>query len=389
MNLKKSGYSNIISCLVAFTVCIQNPIWPFWYKGIGMWIGYITVFSIFLLMFKKRYFVVQIKDLLVLPLSILSFIIIPAFNGFRLSSIFILLAFYVALNIREIELRNSFNYITKYLYFVILISLPAWLINMYVYELPVFGELDLSEAKGGALYIYNNYLLFVTDAFRDYFRFYSVFDEPGTLGTFAAFVLYGNRYDFKKKENVVILIGALFTYSMAFYMLTSIGWVYQSSKSIERMLLSIVSISCIAVILVNILADDLAFRMSVLDRFTDVGLNNVENRTGEYVNMFWERYIRSTDFIFGMGISYIENNFFDFGNSYKRFAIQYGLFGLVVLFFMYVCLIRKWNRYTMGALMLFVLSFLQRPFAFTAWQILLFSAIISCSVSNTNRKIVN
>ena len=389
MNLKKSGYSNIISCLVAFTVCIQNPIWPFWYKGIGMWIGYITVFSIFLLMFKKRYFVVQIKDLLVLPLSILSFIIIPAFNGFRLSSIFILLAFYVALNIREIELRNSFNYITKYLYFVILISLPAWLINMYVYELPVFGELDLSEAKGGALYIYNNYLLFVTDAFRDYFRFYSVFDEPGTLGTFAAFVLYGNRYDFKKKENVVILIGALFTYSMAFYMLTIIGWVYQSSKSIERMLLSIVSISCIAVILVNILADDLAFRMSVLDRFTDVGLNHVENRTGEYVNMFWERYIRSTDFIFGMGISYIENNFFDFGNSYKRFAIQYGLFGLVVLFFMYVCLIRKWNRYTMGALMLFVLSFLQRPFAFTAWQILLFSAIISCSVSNTNRKIVN
>ena len=206
---------------------------------------------------------------------------------------------------------------------------------------------------------------------------------------FAAFVLYGNRYDFKKKENVVILIGALFTYSMAFYMLTIIGWVYQSSKSIERMLLSIVSISCIAVILVNILADDLAFRMSVLDRFTDVGLNHVENRTGEYVNMFWERYIRSTDFIFGMGISYIENNFFDFGNSYKRFAIQYGLFGLVVLFFMYVCLIRKWNRYTMGALMLFVLSFLQRPFAFTAWQILLFSAIISCSVSNTNRKIVN
>ena len=388
MNSEESRHSNIISYLVAFTICMQNPIWPFWYKGIGMWIGYISVFVIFLLMLKKRYFIVRLKDLFILPLSILSFIIIPVFSGFRLSSIFILLSFYIALNIREIELKKSLDYITKYLYVVILISLPAWLINMYVYELPVFGELDLSEMKG-SLYVYNNYLLFVTDAIRDYYRFYSAFDEPGVLGTLAAFILYGSRYDFTKKENIIILIGALFTYSIAFYILTIIGWIYQSIKSLNRMLLSVASISCIVLILMNFLADDQAFQQSVLGRFTDFGLDRIENRTGEYVNVFWERYIRSTDFIFGMGLSYIENNFFDFGNSYKQFAIEYGLFGLVVLFFMYVCLTRKWNRYTMGALMLFVLSFLQRPFAFTAWQILLFSAIISCSVSNTNRKIVN
>ena len=35
MNLNKTGYSNIISCLIAFTICMQNPIWLFWYNGIG------------------------------------------------------------------------------------------------------------------------------------------------------------------------------------------------------------------------------------------------------------------------------------------------------------------------------------------------------------------
>ena len=120
MNSEESRHSNIISYLVAFTICMQNPIWPFWYKGIGMWIGYISVFVIFLLMLKKRYFIVRLKDLFILPLSILSFIIIPVFSGFRLSSIFILLSFYIALNIREIELKKSLDYITKYLYVVIL-----------------------------------------------------------------------------------------------------------------------------------------------------------------------------------------------------------------------------------------------------------------------------
>ncbi len=56
----------------------------------------------------------------------------------------------------------------------------------------------------------NNYLLFVTMATANTFRFYSMFDEPGVLGTLSAFVLFANKYDFKRKSNLIILIGAFF-----------------------------------------------------------------------------------------------------------------------------------------------------------------------------------
>ena len=376
MILKKNESSNIISFLVALTICMQNPVWPFWHGGIGVWIGYISVAIIFVIQLISKNYIIRIKEQIVLLLLIIVFVVFPLYSGFRISSLFIILAFYVVNNIHDIELNKTLDYLTIYLSVIIVLSLPAWLINLYIYELPIIGELDLSEMKG-APYIYNNYVLFVTDSLRDYYRFYSVFDEPGVLGTLAAFVLYGNRYDFSKKTNVVILIGSLFTYSMAFYILTILGWVYQSSRSLRKMILSLLSIFCLALILITVLSEDQAFRQSVLDRFMDVSFDRVEDRTGEVVNAFWDRYIQTSDCVFGMGLSYINDNFFDFGNSYKRFVIEYGFVGLIILVSMYVCLTRKWNKFTMGFFVLFFLSFLQRPLAFSAWQILLYASVIA------------
>lgn len=385
MILEKNKSSNIISFLVALTICMQNPIWPFWYGGLGIWIGYISVLIAFIIQIKERKNIVRIKDFFVLLLSVIVFIFFPLYSGFRASSIFIIIAYCVATNMQCFESKKTLEYLTKYLSVLILISLPAWLINLYIYELPIIGELDLSEMKGSP-YIYNNYLFFVTDSLRDYYRFYSVFDEPGVLGTLAAFILYGNQYDFSKKTNVVILIGAIFTYSLAFYLLTILGWIYQSGKSLKKVLLSLFTISCLSFILIAVLAEDQAFQQSVMDRFMDISFDRIENRTGESVNTFWDKYIQSSDCIFGMGLSYIDTNFFDFGNSYKRFVIEYGLVGLMMLIIMYINLVRKWNRFTMGLFILFVLSFLQRPFAFTAWQILIYTSIMASCVYKIDDK---
>ena len=237
----------------------------------------------------------------------------------------------------------------------------------------VYGELDLSEMKD-AVYIYSNYFFFVTDAFIDYYRFYSMFDEPGVLGTFAAFVLYGNRYDFSKKENVVILVASLFTYSMAFYVLTILGWVYQSRKSVKKIMALLLVLIGVAFALMYYLKDDVAFQRAIIDRVLGFDISLVENRTNDYVNMFWKEYINSLDCILGMGTSFL-NNFFLFGNSYKRFVIEYGLIGIFLLVLMYLKLVKKWNSLIVGLCVIYILSFFQRPFAFTAWQIYLFTVI--------------
>ena len=366
---------SLVSFLMAFTVCMQNPIWPLW--GIwGTWLGYSSVFLLYIIMQKNKQLSIRVSDLMILILMFFVFLIIPCFYAFRTSSLFIVLSYFLALNIDRINGKKTLDYISSFLYWVILVSLPAWLIHLNLFEFQNFGQLDLSEMKG-APYIYNNYILFVMDATRDYYRFYSVFDEPGVLGTLSAFVLYGNKYNFKRKENIVILIGCLFTYSMAFYMITLLGWLYQSAISFKRLIMSIVAIILVVGILVYFMADDQAFQQSVIERFTDVGLDRVEGRTGSNVNVFWDKYIASSDVFLGMGTSFINDNLSGFGNSYKRFVIEYGLIGTILLIVMYFHLVKRWNRLTLGFFVLFFLSFLQRPLAFSSWQIFVFIAVIS------------
>lgn len=366
---------SLVSFLMAFTVCMQNPIWPLW--GIwGTWLGYSSVFLLYIIMQKNKQLSIRVSDLMILILMFFVFLIIPCFYAFRTSSLFIVLSYFLALNIDRINGKKTLDYISSFLYWVILVSLPAWLIHLNLFEFQNFGQLDLSEMKG-APYIYNNYILFVMDATRDYYRFYSVFDEPGVLGTLSAFVLYGNKYNFKRKENIVILIGCLFTYSMAFYMITLLGWLYQSAISFKRLIISIVAIILVVGILVYFMADDQAFQQSVIERFTDVGLDRVEGRTGSNVNAFWDKYIASSDVFLGMGTSFINDNLSDFGNSYKRFVIEYGLIGTILLIVMYFHLVKRWNRLTLGFFVLFFLSFLQRPLAFSSWQIFVFVAVTS------------
>lgn len=366
---------SLVSFLMAFTVCMQNPIWPLW--GIwGTWLGYSSVFLLYIIMQKNKQLSIRVSDLMILILMFFVFLIIPCFYAFRTSSLFIVLSYFLALNIDRINGKKTLDYISSFLYWVILVSLPAWLIHLNLFEFQNFGQLDLSEMKG-APYIYNNYILFVMDATRDYYRFYSVFDEPGVLGTLSAFVLYGNKYNFKRKENIVILIGCLFTYSMAFYMITLLGWLYQSAISFKRLIMSIVAIILVVGILVYFMADDQAFQQSVIERFTDVGLDRVEGRTGSNVNAFWDKYIASSDVFLGMGTSFINDNLSGFGNSYKRFVIEYGLIGTILLIVMYFHLVKRWNRLTLGFFVLFFLSFLQRPLAFSSWQIFVFIAVTS------------
>lgn len=366
---------SLVSFLMAFTVCMQNPIWPLW--GIwGTWLGYSSVFLLYIIMQKNKQLSIRVSDLMILILMFFIFLIIPCFYAFRTSSLFIVLSYFLALNIDRINGKKTLDYISSFLYWVILVSLPAWLIHLNLFEFQNFGQLDLSEMKG-APYIYNNYILFVMDATRDYYRFYSVFDEPGVLGTLSAFVLYGNKYNFKRKENIVILIGCLFTYSMAFYMITLLGWLYQSAISFKRLIMSIVAIILVVGILVYFMADDQAFQQSVIERFTDVGLDRVEGRTGSNVNAFWDKYIASSDVFLGMGTSFINDNLSGFGNSYKRFVIEYGLIGTILLIVMYFHLVKRWNRLTLGFFVLFSLSFLQRPLAFSSWQIFVFVAVTS------------
>lgn len=202
--------------LIAFVVLLQNPIWPLWDKGYGLWIGYFCVLLIFLkksvnfnkcIINKNTFYLIFVVSILL----IIFFFFPTFFYKVNISILFIILTFITCFFLKDQEKQKALRIVTKSMAVIVAISLPAWLLHLFVWEFPLYEIIDISGMKGKP-YFLNNHIFFVTYEGLDYFRFYSVFDEPGVLGTLSAFLLFGNKYNFSKWENFILLLGGVFTY---------------------------------------------------------------------------------------------------------------------------------------------------------------------------------
>lgn len=379
-----------VSWSLALIVILQNPPWPLW--GIGLLLGYILPFFVLCYLYyinNSNYLLEGIgkKYFPILYFAFFFLFVSPLLYGFRFSSIFIFVTYILLFRINNLDLCNALRILTNIVAVIVLFSLPFWLIHVFIFELPTYGTIDISEMKGAA-YVLNNHFLFLTYDGLDFFRFYSVFDEPGVLGTLSAFILFGNRFNMKRWQNIVILLGGIFTYSMAFYVLTLLGYFYCNLFSIKKIISSLLIFACLTFVLVFLLKDDLAFSLSVIERFQDFGLNRIENRTGEVINEHFMKMLYSPLILFGEGPSFLIEHSNEVGASYKLFIIEYGFLGVSALFFMYYSLIPIKNRDTLFFLFLFSLSFLQRPYAFTSWQLVIFAMVIASLNRNYTNYIV-
>ena len=376
--------NKIIPLLVAFAIIAQNPIWPLWLLGnYCILLSYLCIVVIlFLLIRSKRKVKIHPSKFLFWGILLIVFVVVPCFYKIRLSSFFIILTFFISSFLKENEKKMAFFYVFNFVYYTVLISLPFWLIHVFVYEFPLFTTIDLDWMKGGNC-IMNNYFLFVTNSHVDYFRFYSVYDEPGVLGTISSFLLFVKKYDLSKKINLVIFLGGIFTYSMAFYILSIIGILfYAFSRSLRKNLVLFSVLMVFAIVGFNVLSSIPAFQKVVVYRMENFTDNSIDSRTNANMNSYFEKYITSSQALFGKGTSFLSQNQMGEGASYKLFLIEYGFVGLFLLIGIYICMIPKFTKIVLVFLFLYFLSFLQRPLAFTTWQILLFLCSVSVILSN-------
>lgn len=374
---KDCSRDNLTSWGLAFIVLLQNP--PWFLFNYGLVIGYLLAFVLFCYasILNRDRFLLQglgLSRLPILYISILCLLVIPLLYGLKISTIFIFITYVLLFKLKISDLKRSLDIITNIVAIIILLSLPLWLFHVFIFELPSFGTLDISEMKGSH-YVFDNHFLFLIYNGFDYFRFYSVFDEPGVLGTLSAFILFGNKYDMRKWQNIVIFLGGVFTYSLAFYILFLIGYFYFASSSLCKLLKSLLALILISSIVFFLLKDDVSFTLSIIERLQNFGLESIDNRTGDEINEHLDAMYKSPVIVFGEGPYFLKQHSDTVGASYKLFIIEYGLMGLLSLFLMYFSLVRIRTKDTIFCLILFVLSFFQRPYAFTSWQLVLFAAI--------------
>lgn len=375
----KQHKSNFIIFTLSGIVFMQNPPWFLWDNSFF----YMTflVFLLFGLCFDRivnKTFLYS-KQILLIFCLVFYFLIFASFGEFRFSSLVVILIFLLMFVVSEKEKKEVLRLITKILGVIIFISLIAWISHNYLYTLPMSGFLQYGTGKGDeGVNSLENYILFVQNKKESLNRFYSVFDEPGVLGTLSGFVLLANRYDLKKKINIIILLGGLFSFSLAFVFITVIGVLLLNLKSSIMLMKGLIIMLLLVVMTFFFFKDNETFQSVVIDRILNMNESGVDSRTSDMLNSVFENLLNSSDFFIGKGTSFFKENPLLFsGQGYKIFIIEYGIIGFALVLLMYLAIIKEQSKIGYVCLLIYLLSFLQRPFLFTPWQIILFSVTIA------------
>lgn len=374
MIIIKQKIEKYVALLLVGIILAQNPPWFIWrvyYPLMTLLIAILLILSLKRL--KTKTFSVR-EIILILSLTAF-FFILSIFNEVRISSLISVITFILMLTISDEEGIRALRILTKTLSITILISLSAWLIHNNLYSLPMYGTLSYGEGKGAdQSSVIDNYFLFIEIRRSIINRFYSVFDEPGVIGTLAAFILYANQYDFKNKHNIIIFIGGVFTFSLAFIVLIAIGFM------LSKLTLSIKFVSSIFLLLILIgstyfiLKENETFQLVVIGRIMSSESSGLESRTSYDLNNYYDEFKNTTSFFTGKGTSFFTNHpELKQGQSHKIFFIEYGLTGFLLVLLMYLALLYPYNKMGVFYLLLFIISFLQRPFMLLPWQIIIFT----------------
>lgn len=192
------------------------------------------------------------------------------------------------------------------------------------------------------------------------FRFMGMFDEPGVVGTISAVLLIIDRFDLKKKRNVVLLISGLFSFSLFFYLICFFSIFIYSPFKIK------VGVVFLIGVLVFVLRDNDVVNALIFSRFSMENgmITFVDNRNTTLFNDVYEQFKQSSAYWTGMGVG-SSMKVGEGGSSYKMLVMDYGmLFFVVYLISFYMIIFRiykNWKCYLAFSIILLGIMY-QRPF---------------------------
>lgn len=280
--------------------------------------------------------------------------------------------------------------ITKYFSIILFVSMLFWIVHLLGTKLPY----SIIRFQDSVTYpeFYNYYFFIKADYLTFFPRFQSIFLEPGHLGMICAFLLFANQYDLKDKYVLCIFCALLLSFSLAAYVLLGCGWFLFYLKCEKRniiyifLLLSMISVLCSYAWE----KEDNVVNEYILSRLVyEDGKLSGDNRTSEdFDDYFSKKIMTSSDCLIGIGPKTFQTklSFSGSGNSsYKVFIVMDGIVGLlIVLFFYSGILLKYYTRELFLLFILYVISFIQRPYALWDSQILIY--ILSAFIFSNERK---
>ena len=260
------------------------------------------------------------------------------------STLFIVTTSVILLPIDEKKLL--FNAISKCMVFIIIISVPAWLLFLAGVDLP---HSDVIYHPNG-FHEYYDYRFFRLDARNDEVmdliipRFQSMFLEPGQFATPCVFLFFLNGARFSRK-NLPFIIGIILSFSL-------VGMVLFLGSIIARKIIIKEKHLFIKFLLIAIVVGGIGYYFtqyinqensvneyvfSRLEYDEDKGISG-NNRTSSYFDRKYQIFLQSSDRYLGMGQQLKEGYDWTYNCSgYKKFIVRHGLIGFgIFMFFIFL-----------------------------------------------------
>lgn len=325
--------------LFASFVCSMYP-WFVWNNYSNIFISCATFFCAAMVLYKFRLWQRKMPVFLILFLiaSFLwdSVLLVPFMKAISCMNIFILITLIMQ---DDYFKKDLLNFITKWLGIIVFISLIAYVL----YSLDLFPITPKKIQFGNRYHSYNYYLFIIPqEIFVDFFvRFRSIFMEPGHMALGTTMLIIANKFDLKNKYVLMLILGNIFSFSLAAYVTMSIGFLlYNFSIKKIHLFAVLVGVLCLAnLIVVKIQGGEILDRYlwDRLEYSEETGEIEGNNRITIKYESVYEMTLSRFDLLILGNDEYERNDDYGGNAGYKKYIVEKGLLGifLVLLFYLY------------------------------------------------------
>jgi hypothetical protein len=351
----------------------------------------IYLFTLFLILssvrrvgkINKRYIVIVIAPIIYWLIYVLD---IYSLVSLQITNLVILLCFSLADgNVKS----KAFDIYKKILVVISVIGIICSIINFF--HIPILSPriVDFYDGDGYGKYVDYRVCYILDNGVA--FRLCGLFNEPGYLGTIISLVLCVEGLNFKKWENICMLIAGILTFSLAFFLVIFIYLLISSFRHFGTFLFVIFLIVLFFAVILpeidNIQNDTIRIFLKRLT-FED-GEWLGDSRSGGMVDMYFNNLSNSGHALWGYGTGFTSSSMFESTSTYKQFVVNYGYVGAGLmwgyLLLSSVCYSKN-AKIVLSFIFCFFISIYQRPQVFNiVFFLILFGGIdyILCkSISN-------
>ena len=332
--------------------------------------GYVLVF----LQIKR----IRTKHILLALIPIL-FLIIDRANIYTSYEIGILGTLITVLFMLQSDRDKLRLFIAYKKYIVFIASFGVMAMILYYLSIPPIRTVQFYSKVMDYQYIDYGLSYFVQEGNR--VRLAGMFNEAGYFGTVIGFILCCDKIDLSKKENVILFLAGILTWSLAFIVIVSAFYVMQAFKKSKKMMIVLLGVFVYIFIVPNIhtgieAIDTILLRVSIGLDGKFVG----DNRVTDKVMLTLANMFSSTKWIWGYGTGYVRT-FSSAAAGIKVDLIIHGVMGCVIEFgYMLMMALDQYRRRrsfeVLAFIFVFFLSLYQRSNVYTlVYMVILFGGI--------------